>query len=118
MRTTTSLPRRSSMSVMRTDAPSRASVSLQASPMPEAPPVTMAPLPARRAMSAALPVAGALLGIGLDAFLEVLGLAQPILLDELALGGDLGAIGEEAAHRLAGRHDGKRRGLGDRGGEL
>src|SRR5882757_9693159 len=45
MRATTSLPRRSSMSVIRTRAPSRARVSEQASPMPEAPPVTMATLP-------------------------------------------------------------------------
>ena len=33
------------MSVISTDAPSRASVSEQASPMPEAPPVTTATLP-------------------------------------------------------------------------
>ena len=41
----------SSMSVMRTAAPSRASVSEHASPMPDAPPVTTATLPARPAPS-------------------------------------------------------------------
>src|ERR1700722_12419345 len=45
MRATTSLPRRSSMSVIKTFAPARARVSEQASPMPDPPPVTMAALP-------------------------------------------------------------------------
>jgi hypothetical protein len=40
-----SLPRRSSMSLMTTVAPSRARVSAQASPIPEAPPVTSAIFP-------------------------------------------------------------------------
>ena len=46
---------------------------------------------------AALPVAGTLLGVGLDALLEILGLARPILLRELALRGGFGAVGEAFA---------------------
>ncbi len=36
--------------------------------------------------SAAFEVGQAALGVGLDAFLEILGATQPVLLDELALG--------------------------------
>src|SRR5476651_2203476 len=112
MRPTVSPPIRSSMSVIRTDAPARASVSAQAAPIPEAPPVTIATLPASCGMAGGLtvlPVAGTLLGVGLDAFLEVLGLARPVLLGELALGGDLGTVGEATAHGLARRHHSERR---------
>src|SRR4051794_4669363 len=119
MRSTTPLPRASSISVMRTDAPSRASVSAQASPMPEAPPVTMAALPETCAIGlAVLPVARTLLGVGLHALLEVLRLARPVLLGELALGRRLGAVGEAAAHGLARRHHGQRRRFGDLLGKL
>src|SRR6185437_4770592 len=120
MRATTSLPRASSISVTSTAAPSRARVSEQASPIPDAPPVTMAAFPASCAIggSAALPVAGPALRVGLDALLEVLGLAQPVLLDELALRRDLGGISKATSHGLARRKYGERRALGDLGGEL
>src|SRR3990167_3765580 len=115
MRSTT---RVSSTSVTSTAAPSRASVSAQASPMPEAPPVTMATLPETCPIAlAALPVARPFLGVGLDAFLEVLGLARPVLLGEFALGGDFGRVSEAAAHGLARRLHGKRRAFGDLGGK-
>src|SRR4029077_12210524 len=112
MRSTTALPSASSMSLTRTDAPPRARVSAQASPMPEAPPVTMATLPESWPIgSAALEVADALLGVGFYALLEVLGLARPVLLGELALGRFLGAVGEAAAHGLARRQERERRRL-------
>src|SRR5262245_37368317 len=60
----------------------------------------------------ALEVADALLGVGLHAFLEVLGLARPVLLDQLSLSGSLGGIGEAAAHGLAGRQERQRRRFG------
>src|SRR5207237_8164749 len=49
----------------------------------------------------------------LDAFLEVLRPAQPILFDELALGGGFDRVAQPAAYRLACRYDGKRRRLRD-----
>ena len=54
----------------------------------------------------------ALLG-GLDAFLEVLGGAQPRLFGEFVVGGGEHALGEAGAHRGAGREQAERRALGD-----
>src|SRR5215831_9378958 len=53
---------------------------------------------------AAPEVGEAALGHRLDALLEVLGAAQPVLFDELALGGGLDFVAQPAAHRLARRH--------------
>src|SRR5262249_58977753 len=53
-------------------------------------------------------VGEAALGHRLDAFFEILGAAQPVLLDELALGGSFDGIAQAAAHRLARRHHGER----------
>src|SRR5579885_1885702 len=54
---------------------------------------------------------------GLDAFAEILGAAQPVLLDQLALGGRVDRVGEAAPQRLAGRDDGERRRLRDLEGQ-
>lgn len=48
------------------------------------------------------------LGVGLDTFAEILGAAQPVLLDELAFGGGVDRVGEAATHRLARRDHGER----------
>ncbi len=61
----------------------------------------------------ALEIREAAVGHCLDAFLEILGAAQPVLFDELALGRGFDGVAEPAAHRLARRHDGERRRLRD-----
>src|ERR1041384_3609708 len=71
----------------------------------------------RESVSPALEIGQAAVGVGLDAFLEILGAAQPILLDQLAFGGRLDLVDEAAAHRLARRQDRERGGLGDFEGE-
>src|SRR6266851_3451052 len=53
------------------------------------------------------------IGHCLDAFLEVLGAAQPVLLDKLALGCRLDRVNKAAAHGLARRQHGERRRLRD-----
>src|SRR5688572_19310066 len=53
-----------------------------------------------------------------DAFLEVGGLAQAGLLDELLVGGGTHAVGKAGAHRRARGDDAQRRALGDLFGEL
>ena len=91
------------MSVHQHDAPSRASARAQAAPMPDAPPVTTATLPVQRPMIRPFEVAGALLGPGLHALLEVLGLARPVLLGQLALGG--GSAASAKPRRMVSRVD-------------
>src|SRR6202044_440356 len=47
------------------------------------------------------------LGGGLDAFLEILGGAQPVLFDQFMVGGGQHAVGEAGAHGGAGRDQAK-----------
>src|ERR1044071_4675044 len=63
--------------------------------------------------SAALKIRQAALGISLDAFLEILRAAQPILLDQLALGCRLDLVDEPAPYGLACRQHGEGRRLRD-----
>src|SRR3954454_6365409 len=55
---------------------------------------------AGRSLSPPLEIGQAALGVGLDAFLEILGAAQPILFHQLAFGSRLDLIDEAAAHGL------------------
>src|SRR6185437_12816259 len=55
---------------------------------------------------------------GLDAFLEILGRAQPRLFGEFMVGGCHDAVGEAGAHGGAGREQAERRTFGNLSGEL
>src|SRR6185437_10672562 len=57
-------------------------------------------------------------GGGFDAFLEILGDAQLVLLDQFVVGRGQHAVGEIAAHGGAGRDQAERRAFRDLGGEL
>ena len=63
--------------------------------------------------STALEIRDAAFGGGLDAFLEILGGAQLVLLDQFVVGGGEHAVGEAGAHGGAGGDQAERRAFGD-----
>src|SRR5205085_230786 len=66
-----------------------------------------------RRLSPPLEIGQAAVGVGLDAFLEILGAAQTILLDQLAFGRRFDLVDEAAADGLARGEHRERRGLRD-----
>ena len=65
------------------------------------------------AKSPTLEIGQAALGVGLDALLEILGAAQPILLDQLALGRRLDLVDKPAPQGFSRRQHGEGRRLCD-----